>query len=82
MNHSAPPSSTSWSKVLNDSPAIPVAALLVDHTGHPVGDEIGVGGDVEPERGDVVAGVGDHGEAVGAEQVEQPAGELRTTGAA
>jgi hypothetical protein len=37
---------------------------------------------VEPERGDVVAGVGDDRELVVAERIEQPARELRATRAA
>ena len=40
--------------------ADPPAALLVDLARQPVGDQVRVGGDVDAEGLDVVAGVGDH----------------------
>ena len=57
------------------------AALFVDHTGEPVGHEIGVGRDMQAEGRDVVRRVGDHGKAVFAEHVEQAPGELCAPGA-
>src|SRR6185436_13448811 len=54
------------------------AALLVDFAAQPVGDEVGIGGDVDAERLDVVAGVGDHAE-LGAELLLHAGGELGTT---
>ena len=59
-----------------------VAALLVDHVGEPVGDQVGVGGDVQAECGDVVAGVGDHRQLVRLERVGEPARQLGAAGAA
>ena len=50
--------------VVLDAPA----ALLVDLAAEPVGDQVGVGGDVDARDLDVVGGVGDHREPV-AEQV-------------
>ena len=47
------------------------------HARKRVRHEVGVGGDVKPEGGDVVAGVGDHGQAIVTEHVQQPAGQLR-----
>ena len=63
--------------VVADAPA----ALLVDFAAQPVGDQVGVGGDVDAERLDVVAGVGDHRE-VGADLVLDAGGELGAAGAA
>ena len=63
--------------VVADTPA----ALLVDFAAEPVGDEVGVGRDVDAERLDVVAGVGDHRE-VGAELLLHPRSELGAAGAA
>ena len=61
--------------------ADPPAALLVDFAAEPVGDEVGVGGDVDAERLDVVAGVGDHRQ-FGAELLLHPGAELGAAGAA
>ena len=63
--------------VVADAPA----ALLVDFAAEPVGDEVGVGGDVDAERLDVVAGVGDHRQ-VGADLLLHPGGEFGAAGAA
>ena len=57
-------------------------AALVDQVGEPEGHEVGVGRDVRAVDLDVVAGVGDHDEALGADDVEHPARELRAAGAA
>ncbi len=64
-------------RIAGDSPA----AIGVDLAGEPIGAEIGVGGDVNSERLDVVAGVGDHGQ-VGADDLLQAGGELRAPGPA
>ena len=61
--------------------ADPPAALRVDFAAEPVGDEVGVGGDVDAERLDVVAGVGDHRE-VGADLLLHPGAEFGAAGAA
>ncbi len=63
--------------VVADAPA----ALGVDFAAEPVGDEVGVGGDVDPERLDVVAGVGDHRQ-VGADLLLHPGGQFGAAGAA
>src|SRR6185295_1556983 len=56
-------------------------AALVDQVREPERDEVGVRRDVGAVDLDVVAGVGDHRELV-ADDVEQPAGELRAAGTA
>ncbi len=48
----------------------PPSLLLVDLIAQPVGAEIRVGGYVDAERLDVVAGVGDHGQVVADEILE------------
>ena len=71
-------------EALEDGEAVvadPPAALLVDFAAQPVGDEVGVGGDVDAEHLDVVAGVGDHRQ-VGADLLLHPGGELGAAGAA
>jgi NADPH-dependent F420 reductase len=55
--------------------------LGVDFAAEPVGDEVGVGGDVDAEGLDVVAGVGDHGQ-LGADLLLQAGAELGAAGAA
>ena len=56
------------------------AALLVDLAAQPVGDQVGIWGDVEADDLDVVGGVGDHREA-GAEQVLHAGCQLGPAGA-
>ena len=57
-------------------------AALVDQVGEPEGDEVGVGGDVRAVDLDVVAGVRDHGEPRGLDDVEHAPRELGAAGAA
>ncbi len=65
----------------NVSPAQPPAAL-VDPVGQPERHQVGIGRDVGAVDLDVVAGVGDHHQLVGADHVEHAAGELGAAGAA
>ena len=62
--------------------AADAVAALVDRVGEPVGDEVGVGRDVDAVDLHVVAGVGDHRQVLGADHVEQAARQLRAAGAA
>ena len=57
-------------------------AALVDQIGEPEGDEVGVGGDVGAVDLDVIAGVGDHGQARGVDDVGHAPRELGAAGAA
>ena len=61
--------------------AQPVAAF-VDRVGQPVGHEVGIRGDVHAVDLHVVAGVGDHGKAIGPGHIEQPTCQLGPAGAA
>ena len=60
--------------------AVQAPAALVDRVGEPERDEVRIRADVRAVDLEVVAGVGDHGE-VGAELVQQAAGQLRASGA-
>src|SRR5262249_15912008 len=64
-------------RIALDSPA----ALLDDLAGRPIGDQVGVGGDVDARDLDVVPGVGDHRKPA-SQQILQPGRQLRAAGAA
>ena len=57
-------------------------APFIDAVGEPEGHQVRVGRDVGPVDLDVIAGVGDHDQVVGADDVEHPARQLRSTGPA
>ena len=57
-------------------------AALVDHTGQPEGDQVGVGRDVRAVDLDVIARVGDHRQPLRAERVGDAPRELRAAGPA
>ena len=57
-------------------------SALVDAVGEPEADEVGVGRDVGAVDVDVVAGVRDHHELLGRDDVEHAARELRAAGPA
>ncbi len=60
--------------------ALEAPAARVDAVGQPEADEVGVGGDVPAVDLDVVAGVGDHRQALGPDDVEHAPRQLRAPG--
>jgi hypothetical protein len=61
--------------------ALETPAASVDLVGQPEADQVGVRGDVGPVDLNVIAGVRDHDQALAADNVKHPAGELRAPGA-
>ncbi len=81
LNQTSTPSSRSASITAKLSPRRPQPRSSIS-VGQPEGDEVGVGRDVRAVDLDVVAGVDDRGQTLGAGDVGEPARELGAAGAA